>query len=217
VSDIAELVEASETGLVWIGEPAQTFGPYFSRRESAMLEKLLLFPLKSGSDTHALLLITESVFFDTYSDHLTLILAAIAEPAAETIKTQRMTYERMMRQAIAFKPAEIAVVAQRILSRVESFRALRVDLADVVTQIATANPFLDPFRIWQDVLRVLAALFASSASVCDANDHRALLLLHVSHENDTELIVRHAAATLAHYLPELVSPPVLRFGERAMP
>lgn len=217
-TDLDRVVSESETGLVWMGEPAKVFGPYFSRREATMLDRLLIFPFLADERTQAVLMVTESSFFEEYSEHLSVILAAVADPAARTIVTQRAARETIMRQSIVFKPAEIAAVGDRIAQRASGqIRLIRLDLTDVVSQIASTNEYLDAYRVWQDVLRILAALFATSASVCDAGGHRALLLLHSPHEHDTDLIIHHASASLRHYLPELVASPVLRYEQAIYP
>jgi hypothetical protein len=73
----------------------------------------------------------------------------------------------------------------------------------VVSQIATANPYNDSFRVWQDVLRAVATLFASTASVCDAGSGRALALIHASIPDDFDLVTQQIAATLWDLFPEL--------------
>ncbi len=215
--DVHDLVNATEAGVAWVGEPAQEFAPYFSRREAAMLDHLLVFPLVDDGEPRAVLIVTESSFFEEFSDSLSLILAAVSEPAAQTISRHRLTYEQIMRQAIAFKPAEIGIVADRVAARVSEARVLSIDLADVVAQISTSAQHIDSFRVWEDVIRVLASLFASSGSVCDARDHRAIVVLHAGHEEDSALIVHHCAASLRHYLPELKAVPVLRYSETSYP
>ena len=182
-----------------------------------MLDQLLVFPLIDDGEPRALLIVTESRYLDELADSLTLILAAVSEPAAQIISSHRIAYEQLMRQAIAFKPSEIGMIARRVSDRVAQARVLSIDLAAVVAQVSAAAPHIDPFRAWQDVLRVLAALFASSASVCDARDLKAIAILHTQYEDDTELIIQHCASTLRHYLPELDSVPTIPFDRADYP
>ncbi len=165
-----------------------------------------------------MLLVTDTPYFDGYIEHLRIILAAVGEPATDAMQSQRLVRARTMRQSIVFKPSEIDVVTERIAARADDgLGLLVVQLADVVSQVATANDFIDPFRVWQDVLRATAALFATSATVCDGDDHRALLLLHGRTDDDLELIVQHVAASLAGLMPEISAAPVLRYDSRRYP
>lgn len=217
-TDLESAVAASETGILWSGETVRDFAPYFSRREGSLLENLLVFPFVADGTVEAVLLVTDTPYFDGHVEHLRIILAAVGEPATEAMRSQRLARARTMRQSIVFKPSEVDVVTERIAARAEAgLGILVVQLADVVSQVATANDFIDSFRVWQDVLRATAALFASSATVCDADGHRALLLLHGRTDDDLELIVQHVAATLAALMPEMSDAPVLRYDSRRYP
>ncbi|MFW5784249.1 MAG: GAF domain-containing protein [Spirochaetota bacterium] len=217
-SDLDSVLAESEAGLVWYGDHCHAFAPYFSRREASVLEHLLVFPLVSGGRLVAVLLITDTPYFESHVEHLRIVLAAVGEPAARIVRSSRTSRVDIMRRTIVFKPAEASVVAGRIAGRTpERVRVLLLRLSDVVSQIAASNDHLDSFRVWQDVLRAVAAVFASTASVCDVVEHRALVLMHAASDDDTELLVHHVAATLASLFPEVSSVPVLRTVARAFP
>lgn len=217
-ADLEQVVASSGAGLVWLGEESREFAPYFSRREASMLEHLLVFPLASDEGLQAVLLVTDTPYFDGAIEYLRVILAAVGEPAAREIRHCREDRLRTMRQAIVFKPSEIAIVAGRIAGRTSGdVRLLSVDLSDIVSQIATSNEYLDSFRVWQDVLRAIAALFASTASVCDTDGHRALLLVHGRTDSDLTLLLHHVGASLLCVFPEIAAVPVLRHVERRFP
>jgi hypothetical protein len=94
---------------------------------------------------------------------------------------------------------------------------IHLDLSDVVSQVVSDNAYLDPYRVWQDILRIVAALFSSTGSVCELERHQLLLLLHGSLEDNLELIVHHVGVTIAELLPELSDVPVVRFESRNYP
>ena len=218
VEDLNAAIDQSETGLVWIGDNSRDFAPYFSRREATMLDNLLVFPFVFDGDLQSVLIITDTPYFDDHTEYLRIILAAVGEPAARVIQEKRLAFSRLMRQSIVFKRSEIGIVAERVAEKASNgITAVLLQLADIVSQVATANEYLDPYRVWQDVLRITTALFASTASVCDADEHRALLLLHGAVGDDRELVIHHVAATIADFLPELSTIPVLRFSSARYP
>jgi len=183
-----------------------------------MLEHILLYPFVHADEIHGALLISETPYLGAHTDYLRIILAAVGEPTTDIIRDRRAEYARVLRQSIVSKPSEVTIIAERVVTKsTGAVTLLLVDLADVVSQIATANDHLDPFRIRQDVLRSVAALFATTATVCDADANRALLLLHGRTGDDTDLIVHHAAATLAHLLPEIADVPTLRYRSARYP
>ena len=217
-SDLLAAAKRSDAGLFWIGEQSRDFAPYFSRREATMLEHLLLVPLIYRSELQAVLLVTDTPYFATHTEYLRIILAAVGEPAARIIQEQRIAFFQQIRQSILFKTSEIGVVSARVVERSPTgLRLVLVELSDIVSQVASSNEHLDPYRVWQDVLRVVTALFASTASVCEADDHRALLLLHGQIDDDIELLTHHIAASLRRLFPEIATASVLQYVSRRFP
>jgi hypothetical protein len=203
-TDVIELAQASESGVVWRGNEMDAFSPYFSRREASMLSQILVFPLSDSDGVQGVLLITECPYFAAHEEFLRIILAAVAEPAASRIAEQRVKYSRIMRHTVVFRPDEIPVIAERIRDRSpRGVTLLLVDLSRQVAAVSSANRYLDPFRTWQDVLRVVASLFSTTGSVCDAEGHRALIFVHGSTEEDLDLTVSHVGASLRAILPEV--------------
>ena len=94
---------------------------------------------------------------------------------------------------------------------------MTLSLSDVLSQIVSENEHLDPYRVWQDLLRIVASLFATTGTVCDLDRNELLLCLHGLLEDDLELIVYHIGATIAELLPEVSNTPVLRFDSKEYP
>ncbi len=216
--DIATLGERGPAGVVWEGIEIKRFAPYFSHREATMLEQLLILPFTSGEQTHAVILIAESPYLTGRQEILRIVLAAVAQAAATLVSEQRHERARVLGHAVTFKRDEIGVVVDRVTSRTgEAPTILLIELSDVVSQITTANQHSDSFRVWQDVLRAMATLFASTASVCDAGSNRVLALIHSSTSDDFSLMAQQIAATLWSFFPELggTTPPRIEVEQPA--
>ena len=204
-------------GLYLRGDPLGELAGYFSRREAISLEQLFVFPFTDASGIRAVLLVADSDYFGTDEHGLQLVLAALGESAARVIGRQRQRYAESMRYSVVFRSDEIDLVARRTAEQKGTVTLVVIELSDIVSQVATANSYIDPFRVWQDVLRAFAALFASTARLCDAGSHRALLCLHEHADGDLDLVAHQVAHTLLHLLPELAATPVLPYGARHYP
>ncbi len=203
-SDMEALTREGSTGVLWEGDALTQLAPYFSHREASMLERLLIVPLGDTQTTQALLVISEAPMLRDNPEVLRIVLAAVSESAARAIREQRVERVQVMRHAVVFKQDEIGTVSTRIEERSpDKVLGIRIDLSDIVAHVTTANAHLDSFRIWQDVLRTIAALFASTAVVTDAGANRVIILVHEHVEDDVQLLVHHVAATLWEYFPEL--------------
>lgn len=192
------------TGVLWTGDEIGQLTPYFSNREASMLRHLLIVPLSDSAGPQALLVVSESPLLNDNPHVLRIILAAVAESAAGIMRSQRMDRVSVMRHSMAFKRDELDVVTARVEERdPAAVTGILLDLSDVVTHVRTANEHVDTFRVWQDILRTVAALYATTAIVTDAGSNRALVLAHADMGSDVELAVHHVAATLADYFPEI--------------
>ena len=215
-AEIARVTPEGEIGVIFAGDACGRFARYFSRREASMLERIFLFPFMAESELQALLLVTESQYL--YEDeYLRVMLAAVAEPTGGAMRSRRISDERILRRALVFRQSELEVAVDRVASQATHVCVVLLELSDIVSQVAEAAEYLDSFRVRQDVLRVLASQFASTASVCDVDANRALLLIHGQVGDDLDLTVHHAAAAIAYLLPEISGVPVMRTVIRSYP
>ena len=216
--DVEAIQARGPSGIIWENDEVRSFAPYFSRREASQLERILLFPFVSTGAVQAVLLLLETPYLDQHSEYLRLILAAVGEPAAKVVQKQRLRYSDVIRHAVVFRANELPLVAERLTERApREVHLILLRLADVVSQVATANEHLDPYRVWQDILRIVASLFASTGIVCDLDQNRLLICLHGTLEDDLELVVDQIGATIAELLPEVSDVPVLRFQSKEYP
>jgi hypothetical protein len=69
------------------------------------------------------------------------------------------------------------------------------------------NPYIDLFRLNQDISRVVLSLFQSLGSVFQVDGERMLIVVtskaHPLQEGDCELLLYHLKATLGRLLPDL--------------
>jgi hypothetical protein len=69
------------------------------------------------------------------------------------------------------------------------------------------NPYIDTFRLNQDISRIVLSLFQPLGSVFQVDNERMLILItntaHPVQEGDHELLLYHLKATLGRLLPEL--------------
>lgn len=216
--DVSAIVTRGPSGVIWEETDASNLRPYFSRREASQLERVLLFAFVTDDEAQAVLMISETPYFEHQTEFLRLILAAVGEPAARVIQKQRLRYSDIIRHAVVFKIDELPVVTEKLADRApRGVSLITLQFSDVVSQVAAANSHIDTYRVWQDILRIVAALFASSATVCDLDRNQLMICLHGSIEDDLTLIVHHIGVTIAELLPEVVDVPVLRFQSREYP
>ena len=67
------------------------------------------------------------------------------------------------------------------------------------------------------MLRIVASLFSTTGSVCDAGGHRALVFVHGSTEEDLSLTVTQIGASLRSVLPEVAEIPSPTYEARRYP
>lgn len=216
--DVNTIVKRGPSGVIWEGQDVENLRPYFSRREAGQLNKVLLFAFVTDGSAQAVLMISDTAYFSERTEFLRLILAAVGEPAARVVRWQRLRYSDVIRHAVVFKMDELPIVTEKLAEHApRGVHLIALHLSDIVSQVATSNDHIDAYRVWQDILRIIASLFASSATVCDLDKNQVLIGLHGSLEDDLDLIVYHIGVTIAELLPEVTDTPVLRYASKDYP
>jgi hypothetical protein len=81
---------------------------------------------------------------------------------------------------------------------------IRIDTANLMESLRRQNPYIDSFRLNQDISRVVLSLFQSLGSVFQVDRERMLILVtKTAQEGDCGLLLHHLKTTLGRLLPEL--------------
>ncbi|MBN2554088.1 MAG: hypothetical protein JXB06_15025 [Spirochaetales bacterium] len=187
----------------------QPFQQYFSFRGFSTLEHLVLVPFIHESRFMGLLLIAdmeakteaeEMRFFETLADRAAGVLYNARERhlqgAARVLPEQPESIRQGVRSAL-----------QPVLEQGISPLMIRIDTAGLIESVKRQNPYIDPFRLSQDIRRVVLSLFQSLGSVFQVDRDRLLILVTRRTDRNTAedpgLLIHHLRATLIRLLPEL--------------
>ena len=186
-------------------EQLQPFQQFFSYREFSTLTNLLLVPFIHESKFMGLLL-------SAASDQTDLdVFAALAEQAARHLYQARERHLEGAKRGAPEQPGAlretVRAVLQPCVDRGFSPLLIRVDTATLTESVQKRNPFIDPFRLNQDIARVVLSLFQSLGSVFQVGRERILIVVtniaQPIQEGDCELLLYHLKTTLGRLLPEL--------------
>ena len=95
--------------------------------------------------------------------------------------------------------------AREAAARGNRLALIRLSLQALVGAVGQRNPFADPFRIQEDALRLVSALFRPLGDAVPLGSARALLLLGVPAEPDLPLLAAHLRAALRSLVPQLAA------------
>ena len=187
----------------------QPFQQYFSFRAFSTVEYLLLLPFIHESRFMGLLLAAdmeaktgseEMRFFETLADRAAGVLYSARERhlqgAARALPEHPESIQQSVRSAL-----------QPVLEQGISPLMIRIDIAGLIESVKRQYPHIDPFRLSQDIRRVVLSLFQSLGSVFQVGGDRMLILvtrrIDRNTARDPELLMHHLRATLIRLLPEL--------------
>jgi hypothetical protein len=183
----------------------QPFQQFFSLREFSTLSNLLLLPFISESKFMGLLLCanpdqTNLELFETLASRAAAHLYAARERHLEGAKRGTPKRPESLRETVR-------AAMQPCLERDFSPMMIRIGTAGLVEAVRKRNPYIDSFRLNQDISRVVLSLFQSLGSVFQVDSGHMLILVtntgHPLQEGDYELLLYHLKATLGRLLPEL--------------
>ena len=186
-------------------EELQPFQQFFSFREFSTLSNLLLVPFIHASKFMGLLLsaVSEQTDLD--------IFETLADKAAGHLYAAREKHLEGAKRGIPQRPEALLEAVRTALqpSLEQGFSPLliRISTARLLESVQKLNPYIDSFRLNQDISRIVLSLFQSLGSVFQVNRERMLILVtnneHPLQEGDPELLLYHLKATLGRLLPEL--------------
>ena len=181
------------------------FQQFFSFREFSTLEKLLLVPFIHENKFMGVLLIAEMEGDFEQSDLSGFETLAVR--AAGLFYQARERHLEAAKRGIPEKPESLR---ENVRDAVQSCLAagappimIRVNTADIIEKVKMRNPYIDPFRLREDIARVILSLFQSLGPVFQIDQERILILVTRTPERDPELLLYHLKATLTRLLPEL--------------
>ncbi len=186
-------------------EELRPFQQFFSFREFSTLSNLLLVPFIHESRFLGLLLSAEADragldVFETLADRGARHFYAARERHLEGAKRGTPEQPESL-------PESVRTALQPCVEQGLSPLMIRIDTATLVETVRRQNPYIDSFRLNQDISRVVLSLFQPLGSVFQVDRERMLILVTNTpqpvQEGDCELLLHHLKATLGRLLPEL--------------
>jgi hypothetical protein len=215
-NDTMNRLAAGKVFLLSGSEELQPFQQFFSFREFSTLSNLLLLPFTSESKFMGLLLIADA-------DRTNLeLFETLASRAATHLYTARERHLEGAKRGIPQRPESLQETVRKALQPCvdKDFSPLmiRINTAGLVEAVRKRNPYIDSFRLNQDISRVVLSLFQSLGTVFQVDSERMLILItnpaHPIQEGDYELLIYHLKATLVRLLPELAGHELIDLDEQ---
>ena len=204
-NDTVSRLASGKVQLLSDPEQLQSFRQFFSFREFSTLSNLLLVPFIHESKFMGLLLSAQSDQTDLE------LFETLADRAAGYLYSARERHLEGTKRAIPQQPESLREAARAALqpSLEKGFSPLmiRINTTSLIESVQKRNPYIDSFRLNQDISRVVLSLFQSLGSVFQVDRERILILVtnnvNPLQEGDSELLLYHLKATLGRLLPEL--------------
>lgn len=192
------------------------FQQFFSFREFSTLENLLLVPFIHKIKFMGVLLIAEMEGDFNQSDLSGFETLAVR--AAGLFYQARERHLEAAKRGIPEKPESLR---ESVRAAVQSYLAagappimIGVNTADIIEKVKMRNPYIDPFRLREDIARVILSLFQSLGPVFQIDRERILILVTRPPERDPELLLSHLKGTLTRLLPGLADQEEIDLEER---
>lgn len=189
---------------------------YLSHRERDNLERAALFPFRHGRQTLAVLLILDSPYLVLDPAILRILLAALADMSGRLFFSNRDIPISRARRSVLFNRQEIADTIDRLATTGDGTSVatvLQIDVAEPRDRIIRENPLLDPFRVTQDIVTIMAALLAGEGFAGLENGSKVVVVLPGEAQTDRDLLIHQVRYSLVTLFRELSQPPELSLEE----
>ncbi len=183
----------------------QDFQRYFSFRELAGLHELLLIPFIRENRFMGMLLIAEREG-GLEQDDLRTYENISSRAAALFYRTRECNLEAAKRR-LPEKPEtlkeRVRAAAQFSRERGIGLIMIRFSIAKAAQRILKRNPYIDSFRLREDIFRVVLSLFQSLGSVFQIDQERLLAVISNMRNGDPDLLLYNLKGTLKRLFQEL--------------
>jgi hypothetical protein len=192
------------------------FQQFFSFREFSTLVTLLLVPFIHENKFMGILLIADPERDFSQGD-----LSAFETLAVRASGLFYQARERHLEAAKRGVPEKSESLRESVQNAVQSCLAagappimIGVNTTNIIAKVKKRNPYIDPFRLREDIARVILSLFQSLGPVFHIDRERVLILVTHTPERDSELLLYHLKATLTRLLLELADQEEIDLEER---
>ncbi|UCF98786.1 MAG: hypothetical protein JSV89_04430 [Spirochaetaceae bacterium] len=219
-NDTMNRLAAGKVHILADAERLQPFEQFFSFREFSSLTTLVLVPFIHGSKFMGLLLIAG---LEGKKAQANLeIFEALSERAAGLFYQARERHLEGAKRGIPQRPHSLRQSVQNALQPLVdqgiSPLMIRINTAKLVESVKQRNPYIDAFRLSQDISRVVLSQFQSLGPVFQIDRDRILIvvtsLAKRTIDGDSDLLLYHLKASLMRLLPELADQPELNLDEQ---
>ncbi len=212
-AEIEALLNGSDVVVLTHEEMGPLLG-YLSHRERSSLKTAGIFPFRHGRQTLALLLILDSPYLDLDPAILRILLAALADMSGRMLFSNRDIPISRARRSVLFNRREIGDTIERLAETGDESSVatvLKVDVSQVRAQILGANAYLEPYRVTQDIVTIIAAFLAGDGFAGLENSDTVLIVLPGEAQIDRALMIHQLRHSLVTLFRELNAPPPLPF------
>ena len=211
---ITSQARTGEARVIHDSTQLEEYKTYFSVREHAQLQRLAFIPFCRHEALIATLVVAQGS--DTaYQAAFLSRFSKVSESIAETLYRVRVARMEGLSKPTAADDQPLDRHVQRLM---ESSRAndmplilAKVSLSDPIHRITAANPFVDAFRLIEDMYQVLGGMLADIGyvhrnvhrNVHENEAHQLVLLVHGLPAPDLNLLIHQLSNALVAFFPEL--------------
>ncbi len=198
--------------LISDNDELKLFRQFFSFREYSNLKQLLLVPFIQENKFMGLLLVCET---DDGMDDSIEVFTKLCDRAAGLLYKARERHLESIRRGLPEKLETLEKrgherVHERVRGAALSCRKkdiplimIRVCLKKIADRILKGNPYSDPFRLREDISRLVLSLFQSVGSVFTVDRQRILILVSNMQRGDSDHLLYHLKCTLRQLFQEI--------------
>jgi len=178
----------------------EVMSDFFSFREFSVTDYILLAPLFSEKQLVAILFITEGDILSKSKEEKQFLFRSLSDKAGPLLFSKR---ESILSKMEGFSHGddtdEIAIDSFIKKHNSSSFILLTLQLNGLIDIILDKEKNSIPFRIKQDIMRLLKTLVSNKGEVINSDNNSVILLLNGSRIEEAELFVHQIGLSISYF------------------
>ncbi len=203
------------------GKQLDIFKPYFSIREFSILERVLLLPISYNHKPIAFLLMTDSLLFEYGENEISEFFKKVHEPIRSLIvasrqeKLERLQYNLYYSKANVLE--ELSKMVQYAYTAQKHLLTISLPLDSIINHILETISDAEPYRVKEDVIKILASMIPGNGKVFPAKENNVILALSQKTTPNPKLLIHQMIFALKGFFHLLEGLPDVDYQVRIYP
>ncbi len=181
--------------------------PFFSTREFSILERLYICPFYNGDDIFAILLFSEMESMKGENNHILDMMIKISDYIVPKLLSSREMKIKDLSRTLSIPKENILNESDLFIKSLQQKDLngiyIKLNFMNLINQITVSTPLSDPFRIRQDIQRILSSMVSGTGKAFYSGSNTFLIIISAGSVRNEKLLIHQIRMAMRNFFMDL--------------